>query len=106
MSDIRAPQQGRPMMEQLRSPMNPTDAVMAAKRGEGGGTFGEVMERMYGVRWDEPAETAFKKILQKQQMASPEAKTQAMASQGSPGMAPRGNPGGSAIGDMMNRYGR
>lgn len=104
----------KPMMEQLRSPSNPADAVMMAKRGEMGRTFGEAMERQYGVKWDDPIDVASKKILEVTQMAKPENKTAAMAG-GGPGMPggpppppQRGNPpapGGSPIAGIMQKYG-
>lgn len=105
------PNGGSPAMEQVRSPVNPTDMAMAAKRGEVGDTFGQYMERQWGVKWDDPLQVAGQKMQQKIQLGNPVKKAQAVAQMGGQqdsGMPPSGGGqmgSGSAINDLMSKYG-
>jgi len=102
-----------PMMEQLRSPMNPTDSAVMRKRGGQGDTFGQRMEIQFGVKWDDPVEVAGQKILQKKKMGEMGAKTAALGGAppqgppgGGPGAPPMGpSPGGNSIQDIMSQIG-
>jgi len=100
----------KPMMEQLRSPFNPADAALMAKRGQMSGTFGQYMESAFGVKWDDPLPQAGQKIMAKVKQGPVENKVQMMAGQpgempgGQPsGGRPPGNPGGG-LDALMQRY--
>ena len=92
----------KPPMEQLRSPVNPADAVMAGKRGQirPGMTFGEYMEVNWGITPDMPMEQAGQIIQAKMKAGPAQNKVQAMAGGGGqpppPPPVPGRGPGGIA----------
>lgn len=91
-------------MEALRSPANPTDAVMMGKQSPSGETLGQALERLWGVSMDMPVAEALPVIQEKIGNANMITKTQKMAggAQGAPQPAPQPPPQGG-IGAMMGR---
>ena len=93
MADMQRPPQppsgGQDPMSANRSILNPTDAAFMKKSGalREGMTFGEAMEQSFGIKWDEPMESAVQKLQKSVQNADPMRKMQNIAEE--PG-APQG----------------
>lgn len=79
-------------MEQARSPMNPTDAAFMMKTGQMSPdmTIGEMLEKSYGIKWDDPLGVASQKMKKAMVNAKPEGKIRAMS--GGQGGPPQGGP--------------
>ena len=86
------------------SPLNPGDAMIQKKTGQVSAdmTFGQFMESSFGIKWDEPLQSAMQKMKGAAQNASPMGKMQSMSKMGAqappanqaPGMPQRPMPQG------------
>ena len=91
-------------IQATQSPLNPGDAALMKKSGQVNpeGTFGEFMESSFGIKWEDPMQTAMQKMKAAAGNATPQGKMKSMAamapSQGpanqAPGMPQRPQPAG------------
>jgi len=96
MADMQRPPEGAPPqggqdpMSANRSPFHPADAAFMKKSGQMSAdmSFGQFMESSFGIKWEEPLQTAVQKMQKNVQNADPIKKMQNIA--GSPGGAPPG----------------
>lgn len=110
MSSPMAPPMGAPpqgggndAIKATMSPLNGPDAALMAKSGQVNpeGTFGEFMESSFGIKWDDPMQTAVQKLKGAAQNSTPTGKMKSMAAMGGgppknqvPGMPQRPMPQG------------
>lgn len=110
MSDMQQSPMGQSPMAQARSPFNPTDAAYMKSKGQMSEnmTFGQYMENAFGIKWDDPLQSAAQKMKSKVQTASPVGKVQAMAggqppAGGQPQAAPQQPPSPGGLDALMRR---
>lgn len=80
------PQGGQDAMSAARSPLNPTDMAFMAKSGQVSAdmTFGQFMEQSFGIKYEDPLQTAVEKMKKNVKNADPMGKMQSIAG-GPPG---------------------
>lgn len=89
-----APTGGQDPMSANRSPLNPTDMAFMAKSGQVSAdmTFGQFMEQSFGIKYEDPLQTAVEKMKKNVQNANPAGKMKNIAEGAAEG--PRGPQGG------------